>query len=200
MIDPKLEPRRMVRGREAHEIAPKVAHPPNESGMKALQKLVSCLKDKIATAIGMSLPTTHFNRFCILALTENSDSESASRANFEVCDSDIDTEAKRNDKLAKYLSISGIPNKFLTSDDDKREIFRKLCEILEVSVRYEDIDKIYKNGNKLIVRLQRAETRDLIIAKMKDIQIWTKDVCKLRNDDISQKICVGPHVIPGYAK
>lgn len=135
----------------------------------------------------MSFPTTHYNQFCILVLTENSDS-------------DVDTEAKRHDKLAKYLSISGIPNKFLTSDDDKRGIFRKLCEILEVSVRYEDIEKIYENTNKLIVRLQRAETRDLIIANMKDNTIWTKDVCKLRDNEISQKIGVGPHVIPGYTK
>lgn len=131
------------------------------------------------------------------ALTDETESDSDSKTS-SVADTNQDIEDKKQSKLAQFACISGIPNKFLINNEgSQREILRKLCEKSGSDVKYEDINRIYKNGTKLIVKFERAETRDMFFETMKRTKIWTKDIFELEKNEIPKEIDVGPHVIAG---
>lgn len=131
-------------------------------------------------------------------MTDEAESDSDSKTS-SVADpnQDTDIENKRQSKLAKFASISGVPSKFLNNEENQRKIFRRLCDLLELDVKYEDIHRIYKNGTKLIVKFERAETRNAFFETMKRTKIWTKDIFDLKKNETPKQIVVAPHVIAG---
>lgn len=130
-------------------------------------------------------------------MTDETESDSESKTS-SVADPNQDIEDKSPSKLAKFACISGIPNKFLMNNEEsQREILRKLCEKSGSDVKYEDINRIYKNGTKLIVKFERAETRDMFFETMKKTKIWTNDIFELKMNEKPKQIFVGPHIIAG---
>lgn len=130
-------------------------------------------------------------------MTEETESDSDSKTS-SVADPNQNIEDKKQSILAKFVCISGIPNEFLTNNEEsQREILRKLCEKSGSDVKYEDINRIYKNGSKLIVKFEREEIRDMFFDTMNRMKIWTKDIFELEKNGIPKEIVVGPHVIPG---
>lgn len=107
------------------------------------------------------------------------------------------TDKTESKKSAQYLSISGIPNKFIKSEDDQQQMFRKLCNKFEFFLSDEDIDKVYKNRTKLIVKFNQIETRNRFIDSAKETVIWTNDVCELNNDEKPKRIFTDKYIVPG---
>lgn len=124
--------------------------------------------------------------------TESSEGDSSSEA-----ESVADSETKKPSKLGKFLSISGIPEQYLANEDNLRSIFRSLCEKLELTLLHEDIEKIYQNGNELIVKFERPELRDLVLESAQNTLISSKEVCELDANERPTKITIQARVIPG---
>lgn len=107
------------------------------------------------------------------------------------------TDNTENRKSAQYLSISGIPKRFTTREDDQLQMFRKLCEILEFPLPNEVNYRVYTNRAKLIVKFDQIETRNRFIDSAKEIVIWTNDVCELKDDEKPKRIVIDKYIVPG---
>lgn len=100
------------------------------------------------------------------------------------------TKTTGNRKLAQYLSINGIPNKFITSEGEQRQIFQKISEKLRFPLSFNDIDKVFKNGAKIMVKFNKIDLRNMFIDRANVIKIWTNDVCKLNTNEDPKQIII----------
>lgn len=94
-------------------------------------------------------------------------------------------ELENQRKLSKNLYICGIARQF---NDDLREIFRKLCQILEVNVSHDDIREIFQCKNGIIVKLDRIELKEMILNRMQNQNILTHHLFDLTDDRKQRKI------------
>lgn len=97
-------------------------------------------------------------------------------------------------KLANNLRINGIRQK----QGNAHEIFLGLCNKLKVKVCTDDIASAEFHGNNIIVKLNESPLKNMIMYRIKDINIWSNDFVKLSKGETPRKIFVGDHLTPFY--
>lgn len=91
-----------------------------------------------------------------------------------------------------YLSL---PNRLIRTPEDQREMFRKICRRLNENVPDDQIERMYHEGNALIVRLRDTKIKERIIERAETTRIWLD---KLVSGEIFWRVNVQNYMTPYY--
>lgn len=97
---------------------------------------------------------------------------------------------------ANYVFII-VPERLIQTQQSQREMFRQICDRLNVNVSSDQIEHVYREDNALIVKFRDIKIKEMIMDSADGKKIWLDQIVK---GEISWRVHIRQYMTRYYSK